>query len=116
MKDAVTKAATSIGETGCPLRFILSEWRRVVDAWQLDGIEAYARVPCLGRKSRMSAGQRERLWPVFAAATRASLAKRGLLTWPEIFGGATACSRTGQGGSGPFQPGPIAHEDADVGR
>lgn len=33
----------------------------------------------------MSAGQRERLWPVFAAV-RASLAKRGLLTWPEIYG------------------------------
>ena len=33
----------------------------------------------------MSAGQRERLWPVFAAV-RASLAKRGLATWPEIFG------------------------------
>lgn len=89
VKDAVTKAAASIGETGYPLRFILSEWRHVVDAWQLDGIEAYARVPRLGRKSRMSAGQRERLWPVFAA-TRASLAKRGLLTWPEIFGAATA--------------------------
>ncbi len=43
------------------------------------------RVPRLGRKNRMSAGQRERLWPVFAAV-RASLAKRGLATWPEIFG------------------------------
>ena len=83
--DAVTKATASVGETGYPLRFILSEWRHVVDAWQLDGIEAYATVPRLGRKSRMSSGQRERLWPVFAAA-RASLAKRGLLTWPEIFG------------------------------
>jgi hypothetical protein len=89
VEDAVTKAAGSIGQTGYPLRFILSEWRHVVDAWQLDGIEAYATVPRLGRKSRMSAGQRERLWPVFAA-TRAALAKRGLLTWPEIFGRTTA--------------------------
>jgi len=76
-------------DTGYPLRFLLSEWRHVVDAWQIDGIDAYARVPRLGRKSRMSAGQRERLWPVFAAV-RGSLAKRGLLTWPEIFGRATA--------------------------
>lgn len=87
--DAVTKAAASVGDTGYKLRFILSEWRHVVDAWQLDDVEAYAKVPRLGRKSRMSSGQRERLWPVFAA-TRASLAKRGLLTWPEIFGRATA--------------------------
>lgn len=33
----------------------------------------------------MSAGQRERLWPVFDAV-RASLAKRGLATWPEMYG------------------------------
>ncbi len=52
------------------LRFILSEWRHVVDAWQIADLEAYARVPRLGRKSRMSAGQRERLWPVFAARAR----------------------------------------------
>ena len=66
-------------------RFLLSEWRHVVDAWQIADVEAYAKVPRLGRKNRMSAGQRERLWPVFAAV-RAALAKRGLATWPEIFG------------------------------
>jgi hypothetical protein len=89
MRDAVTKAASSVGDSGYPLRFILSEWRYVVDAWQIEDVTAYATVPRLGRKSRMSAGQRERLWPVFAA-TRASLAKRGLLTWAEIFSRATA--------------------------
>ena len=40
-------------------------------------------------RTGMSAGQRERLWPVFAAV-RASLAKRGLATWPEIYGRAAA--------------------------
>ncbi len=85
VRDAVVKAAAAGADTGYPLRFVLSEWRHVVDAWQIDDIEAYARVPRLGRKSRMSAGQRERLWPVFAQA-RASLARRGLLTWAQIFG------------------------------
>lgn len=89
VRDAVEKAAAAAGPTGYPPRFLLSEWRHVVDAWQIADADAYARVPRLGRKSRMSAGQRERLWPVFAAV-RASLAKRGLLTWPEIFGRATA--------------------------
>ena len=78
------QAAEAAGDTGYPLRFLLSEWRHVVDAWQIDSLDAYARVPRLGRKNRMSAGQRERLWPVFAAA-RTALAKRGVLTWSEIF-------------------------------
>ena len=83
--DAVAKAAESVGAKGFTQRFLLSEWRHVVDAWQIADVSAYAGVPRLGRKNRMSAGQRERLWPVFAAV-RASLAKRGLATWPDVFG------------------------------
>ena len=89
VEDAIIKAAASVGAKGFTPRFLLSEWRHVVDAWQIGDVAAYARVPRLGRKNRMSAGQRERLWPVFAAV-RASLAKRGLLTWPEVFGRAAA--------------------------
>ncbi|MDO9712303.1 3'-5' exonuclease [Paracraurococcus lichenis] len=89
VEDAVLKAAEGVGAKGFTTRFLLSEWRHVVDAWQIADVEAYARVPRLGRKNRMSAGQRERLWPVFAAV-RASLAKRGLATWPDIFGRAAA--------------------------
>ena len=89
VEDAVVKAAASVGAKGFTPRFLLSEWRHVVDAWQIGDVAAYAQVPRLGRKNRMSAGQRERLWPVFAAV-RASLAKRGLLTWPEVFGRAAA--------------------------
>jgi hypothetical protein len=87
--DAVTKAAEAVGAKGFTPRFLLSEWRHVVDAWQIADVEAYAKVPRLGRKSRMSAGQRERLWPVFAAV-RASLSKRGLATWSDVFGPAGA--------------------------
>jgi mRNA-degrading endonuclease RelE of RelBE toxin-antitoxin system len=85
VEDAVTKSAETVGAKGFTLRFLNSEWRHVVDAWQIANVEAYAKVPRLGRKNRMSAGQRERLWPVFAAV-RASIAKRGLATWPEIYG------------------------------
>jgi superfamily I DNA/RNA helicase len=83
VEDAIMKSAEAIGNHGFTIRFLQSEWRHVVDAWQILEMDAYARVPRLGRKNRMSAGQRERLWPVFAAV-RASLAKRGLATWPEI--------------------------------
>ena len=85
IEDAIGKAAEAVGARGFTPRFLLSEWRHVVDAWQIADVDAYARVPRLGRKNRMSAGQRERLWPVFAAV-RASLAKRGLVTWPEVYG------------------------------
>ncbi len=89
VEDAVAKSAEAVGAKGFTLRFLLSEWRHVVDAWQIADVDAYAKVPRLGRKNRMSAGQRERLWPVFAAV-RTSLAKRGLATWPDIYGRATA--------------------------
>ena len=87
--DAVTKAAEAVGARGFTPRFLLSEWRHVVDAWQLADVAAYARVPRLGRKNRMSAGQRERLWPLFEAV-RASLKKRGLVTCPVLYGQVTA--------------------------
>ena len=54
--DAVTKAAEAVGAGGFTPRFLLSEWRHVVDAWQIADVEAYAKVPRLGRKNRMSAG------------------------------------------------------------
>ena len=50
-----------------PSRFLMSEWTNVVDAWQIDSAEAYAEVPRLGRKNRLGAKQRARLWPIFDA-------------------------------------------------
>jgi hypothetical protein len=94
VEDAIGKAADSVGAKGFTPRFLLSEWRHVVDAWQIADVESYAKVPRLGRKSRMSAGQRERLWPVFVAV-RALLSRRGLATWPEIYG-RTAAYYAGQ--------------------
>ncbi|WP_375461448.1 3'-5' exonuclease [uncultured Enterovirga sp.] len=70
------------GTTASPA-FVLSEWQHVVDAWQIDSLEAYAGVPRLGRRNRLGARQRERLWPVFEKV-RASLSERGLTTWPAI--------------------------------
>src|SRR3546814_8899317 len=47
--------------------FLLSEWTDLVDAWQLDGWEAYRDVKRLGRKTRLSEAQRKTLWAVFDA-------------------------------------------------
>ena len=70
-------------------RFLLSEWLHVVDAWQIGSIEEYKNVPRLGRKNRLGAKQRERIWPVFAR-TRELLSKRGLFSWASIFGEVTS--------------------------
>jgi hypothetical protein len=89
VRSILAKSAESQGVSEFTSRFLVSEWTYVVDAWQIDSAEAYASVPRLGRKNRMSAKQRARLWPVFAR-TRASLNERGLYTWAQIFAAVTA--------------------------
>lgn len=84
IRSVLTKAAADQGVTEFTARFLYSEWMNVVDAWQLDGEAAYAEVPRLGRKSRLSAKQRARLWPVFATA-REAIDKRGIRTWAQVF-------------------------------
>lgn len=71
------------------IRFLVSEWNNVIDAWQIDTLDAYRDVPRLGRKNRLGAKQRERVWPVFES-TRALLKSQGLSSWPDIFGEVSA--------------------------
>lgn len=59
--------------------FLLAEWKEVVDAWQLDSLDAYRGARRLGRRTRLAATQREAVWPIFVAA-RESLARDGLTT------------------------------------
>lgn len=66
------------------LRFLETEWRDVVDAWQLDTWEAYRDVARLGRKTRLGESQRAILWAIFERV-RASLEARGLATMPVVF-------------------------------
>ena len=79
MRDTLAKAAVGLGVTEFTARFLFSEWTNVIDAWQLDSANAYANVPRLGRKNRIGAKQRSRLWPVFAA-TRKAINDRGYRT------------------------------------
>lgn len=70
-------------------RFLTSEFRHVVDAWQVADEAAYADTPRPGRRSRLGAKQRAALWPIFTAA-RARLASQGLVTWAQVFGALAA--------------------------
>ena len=63
----------------------MSEWTKVVDAWQIETLDAYRDVPRLGRKNRMSSSKRELIWPIFEN-TRKKLEEQGVLSWPAIFG------------------------------
>lgn len=82
---AVERAIDKLGYTDLPPRFVISEWRQIVDAWNLADIASYAKVPRIGRRNRLGSKQRETLWPVFEAARR-TLAARGFLTQSQLFG------------------------------
>lgn len=85
IESALSSAASSLDYSEFSSRFLLSEWLNVIDAWQIDTLDAYTNVPRLGRKNRLGGKQRERLWPVFTK-TRENLTSQGLETWPSIFG------------------------------
>ena len=65
--------------------FVLAEWERVVDAWQLNTWEGYRDIVRIGRYRRLSENQRNSLWPVFETV-RSSLGKLGLITKAEMYG------------------------------
>ena len=79
------KGAMSAEGTNFALTFLLSEWERVIDAWQLETWEDYRDVRRIGRYRRLSETQRKTLWPVFERV-RAGLRERGLITKADMFG------------------------------
>lgn len=89
VKASLGTACKELAPDGYTIRFLFSEWNNVVDAWQIDTLDAYRDVPRLGRKNRMGSRQRERVWPVFMRA-RELLAAQGLNSWAGIFGKVTA--------------------------
>lgn len=66
------------------LTFLISEWKDVVDAWQLSTWEEYRDARRLGRKSRLAEKQRVILWSIFEKV-RIKLHTENLLTYAEIF-------------------------------
>lgn len=83
--EGVMGDAAAAEGVGFPLTFLMTEWERVVDAWQLSGWDDYRSVARIGRYRRLSQAQRREVWPVFERA-RAGLRERGMLTRAEMFG------------------------------
>ncbi|OWY40965.1 DNA helicase [Xenophilus sp. AP218F] len=64
--------------------FLLSEWRDVVDSWQLGSWDAYRDVRRLGRKTRLAEAQRLILWHIFQQVLN-ELQTRGVVTMASVF-------------------------------
>ena len=84
IRDLIDRAAADVKEHRFRLPFLVSEWHKVVDAWQIETWEDYRDVARLGRKTRLAETQRAVLWSIFSKV-REALAERGLLTEPALF-------------------------------
>ena len=85
VRELLRQAAAEIEDLRCSLRFLWTDWSRVVDAWQLASWEQYRDVPRLGRRTRLPERQREILWSIFSKVA-AVLDEHGLLNMPRLFG------------------------------
>lgn len=84
VQELITAAATREKETRFTPRFLQSEWQHTVDAWQLTTWEEYRDVQRLGRKRRLSEGQREGAWNIFQQV-RGDLDERRLVTEAQLY-------------------------------
>jgi mRNA-degrading endonuclease RelE of RelBE toxin-antitoxin system len=84
IRDLIKEAAGAVGGHNFGLHFLVTEWDQVVDAWQLNGWEAYRDVARLGRKTRIPEPQRKVLWSIFERV-RVGLNARKLVTQAQLF-------------------------------
>ena len=85
IESRIQDAAEEVGSGRFTPAFMLTEWERVVDAWQLTTWAAYRDVPRLGRRRRLPESQREALWSIFAKV-RDGLGRESLITRAEMYG------------------------------
>jgi mRNA-degrading endonuclease RelE of RelBE toxin-antitoxin system len=79
---SVSTSAKAGGGAGLPTKFGAgfwwSEWVEVVDPWQIDSADSYRDFKRLGRKTRLSEGQRTAAWQVFGRVRERLLAENRL--------------------------------------
>jgi AAA domain len=84
IQELLKGAGSAVGGHKFSLRFLISEWDQVVDAWQLETWDGYRDVARLGRKTRLSEAQRKVLWSIFERVL-SELRNRKLITWAGMF-------------------------------
>jgi hypothetical protein len=83
VQQILQEAAGAVDGHKFSLRFLMTEWEQVVDAWQLESWEAYCDVARLGRKTRLAEKQRVVLWSIFERV-RSALKTGGLVTYSDV--------------------------------
>jgi hypothetical protein len=91
---------------GGAARFLLNEWRAVIDHWGVRQWETYRDIRRLGRGAALGERRRAEIWPVFAAV-REALDAAGLMTPGDLCEAADALLQEGG------QPPPYAHVVVD---
>jgi superfamily I DNA/RNA helicase/mRNA-degrading endonuclease RelE of RelBE toxin-antitoxin system len=84
LHDIVRASAAAVDGHKFGHAFLMAEWDHVVDGWQLDSWEGYRDVARLGRKTRLSEGQRKTLWAIFEKV-RKQLASQKAVTEAQLF-------------------------------
>lgn len=85
----LAEAAQKIDAHAFSSNFLRTEWRQVVDAWQLKSWEDYRNVARLGRKTRLPESKRQLAWQIFEQV-RKELQAQNLSTYPALYGALTA--------------------------
>lgn len=92
LKTLIAEASAAVPGHKFALRFLLSEWEQVVDAWQVESWQEYRDVKRLGRKTRLPESQRAVLWSIFERV-RDALRGENLTTHAEMFDKLAAITR-----------------------
>ncbi|MCA9252023.1 MAG: UvrD-helicase domain-containing protein [Phycisphaerae bacterium] len=88
LRSLLSNASKAVANHNFSLSFLESEFRDVVDAWQLKSWEDYRDVARLGRRTRLGQKQRESLWEIFEN-TRSALLESGSVSKAGMFAAAT---------------------------
>jgi hypothetical protein len=89
LRELLRSAAGAVAGHKFSLRFLVTEWEQIVDAWQLKTWEQYREVPRLGRKTRLPEAQRAVLWTIFEHV-QAALRARDITTQAGVFDALTS--------------------------
>jgi hypothetical protein len=84
VRELIRAASQSVEGHNFSLRFLVTEWEQIVDAWQLSSWQAYHDVPRLGRQTRLPQTQRKKLWSIYERVI-AELQAQELTTQAGVF-------------------------------
>lgn len=84
IQKIIADAASTVPDHQFAQGFLLSEWREVVDEWQISSWEEYRDVKRLGRKTRLPESKRRDLWQIFERA-KSKLKAQKHITYAHLF-------------------------------